>query len=66
MADPEQDIQISVIEEKISFHSIQTFTSDSSILNYVHSLPVIASKNKEFDPSLSNVFDGCFGRNIRY
>ena len=39
--DPEEDIQISVIEEKLSFHSMQTFSSGSSILNYVHSLPVI-------------------------
>ena len=43
MADPEEDIRISVIEENISFHSMQKFSSDSSILNFVHSLPVIVS-----------------------
>ena len=57
MADPEEDIQIYFIEEKLSFHSVQTFSSDSSILNSMQSLPIIASKNaKEFDLSLSNVF----------
>ena len=34
---------------------MQKFSSDSSILNYVHSLPVSVSKNKEeFDFSISN------------
>ena len=34
---------------------MQKFSSDSSILNYVHSLPVIVSENKEeFDFSISN------------
>ena len=47
MADPKEDIQISIFEEKLSFHSMQNFSSDSSILNYVHSLPVIASENEE-------------------
>ena len=47
MYDIEEDIQISVTEEKLSFHSMETFSSDSSILNYVHSLPVIVSENKE-------------------
>ena len=41
MADPEEDIKISIIEEKLSFHSLQKFSSDSSILNSVHSLPEI-------------------------
>ena len=43
--DPEEEIQVSIIEEKLSFHSTQAFSSDSSILNFVQSLPVIASKN---------------------
>ena len=55
MDDLEEGIRISFIEEKISFHSMQTFSSDSSILNYVHSLPVIGSENEaEFDLSISN------------
>ena len=59
MADPEEEIWISVIEEKLSFHSMQTFSSDSSIWNSVQSLLVIASENKEeFDFSLSNVVGG--------
>ena len=59
IVDPEEYIRISVIEEKLSFHSMQTFSSDSSIWNYVQSLPVSASKNKEeFDFSLSNVVAG--------
>ena len=34
---------------------MQKFSSDSSILNYVHSLPVIVSENEEeFDFSISN------------
>ena len=34
---------------------MQKFSSDSSILNYVHSLPVIAlGKGEEFDFSISN------------
>ena len=34
---------------------MQTFSSDSSILNYVHSLPMIVSENEEvFDFSISN------------
>ena len=38
---------------------MQTFFGYSSILNCVHSLPVIASKNEEeFDSSLSNVAIG--------
>ena len=38
---------------------MQTFSSDSSIFNYVHSLPLIASENEEeFDFSLSNVAAG--------
>ena len=55
MVDPEEDIRISVIEEKLFFHSMQTFFGDS-FLNYVQSLPMIASNNEEeFDFSLSNV-----------
>ena len=51
--DPEEDIWIYVIEEKISFDSMQKFSSDSSILNSVQSLPVIPLENKvEFDFSL--------------
>ena len=50
MADPEEYIRISVIEENLSFHSMQKFSSDSSIINYVHSLPMIApGKGEEFD-----------------
>ena len=46
---------ISAFEEKFSFHSLQKFSSDSSILNFLHSLPVIVSENKEeFDFSISN------------
>ena len=34
---------------------MQTFSSDSSILNFVHSLLVIVSENKEeFDLSITN------------
>ena len=54
MADPEEDIWISDIEEKFSFHSMQTFSSDSP-LNYVQNLPVIASESEEeFDFCPSN------------
>ena len=53
--DPEKYIQISFFEEKLSFYSLRKFSNDSSILNYVHSLPVIVSENEEeFDFSLSN------------
>ena len=59
MADQEEDIRISFIEEKLSFHSTQAFSSDSSILNFVQSLLMIASKNEEeFDFYLSNVAAG--------
>ena len=38
---------------------MQTFSSDSPILNYVHSLLVIASENQEeFNLSLSNIVCG--------
>ena len=38
---------------------METFSCDSSILNYVQSLPMIVSKNEEeFDFSLSNVVAG--------
>ena len=64
MADPEEDIQIYVIEEKLSFHSMQKFSSDSSILNSMHSLPVIVSENEEeFDFSISNDVAGVQIRN---
>ena len=33
--DPEEDIQTSIVEEKLSFHPTQSFSSDSSILNFV-------------------------------
>ena len=38
-----------------SFHSMQKFSSDSSIIKFVHSLLVIApGKGEEFDLSVSN------------
>ena len=38
---------------------MQKFSSDSSILNFVHSLPVIVSENEEeFDFSISNDVSG--------
>ena len=42
--DPEEEIRISIFEEKLFFHSMQKFSSNSSILNFVHSLPMIVSK----------------------
>ena len=58
MDDLEEDIRISIIEENISFHSMQIFSSDSSIINFVHSLSVIAlGKGGEFDFSVSALFD---------
>ena len=55
MADLEEDIRISIIEEKLSFHSMQKFSIDSSILNYVHSLLVISPrKGEEFNFFVSN------------
>ena len=54
MDDLEEDIRNSVIEENITFHSVRKFSSDSSILNYVHSLSLIVSqKEEEFDFSIS-------------
>ena len=51
----EKDIRMYFFEEKLSFHSLQKFSSDSSILNFVHSLPVIVSrKEEEFYFSISN------------
>ena len=42
-----------------SFHSMQKLSSDSSIINYVHSLPTISpGKGEEFDFSVSNDIDG--------
>ena len=59
MADLEEEIQISVVEWNLSFHSMQKFSSDSSIINYVHSLPVIVSeKEEEFDFYIYNDVDG--------
>ena len=44
---------------KKSFHSMQKFSNDSSIINYVHSLPVIAlGKGEEFDFFVSSDVDG--------
>ena len=40
--DPEEYIRISNVEENISFHSMQKFSSDSYIINSVHSLPMIS------------------------
>ena len=55
MADTEEDIRISDIEEKHCCTSMQTFYSDSP-LNSVQNLPVIASESEEeFDLSPSNV-----------
>ena len=55
MDDPEEDIRISSVEENLSFHSMQKFSSDSSIINSVHSLPVIElGKGEEFDSYVSN------------
>ena len=60
MADPEEDICISIFLWKNLlpfFAKIQV--SVFSILNFVHSLSVIVSKNEEeFDLSLSNDVDG--------
>ena len=59
MDDLGEYIWIHIIEEKISFCSMQKFSSDSSILNYVHSLPVIVSeKEEEFELSISNDVTG--------
>ena len=53
--DPGKEIRTSIFEKKISFHPTQSFSSDSSILNYVQSFPVKAQGDKErFDSSLSN------------
>ena len=43
------------MEEKLFFHSMQKFSSNSSILNFVHSLPVIVLEyEEEYDFSISN------------
>ena len=40
---------------------MQKFSTDFSILNYVHSLPVIVSENEEkFDFSISNAVSGVY------
>ena len=55
MDDLEEHIRISFFEENLSFHSMQKLFSDSSIINYVHSLPMISpGKGEEFDFSVSN------------
>ena len=55
-SDPEEDIPTSNVEEKFSFHPTQSFSNDSSILNYVQSLPVTTQGAEEkFDSSLSNI-----------
>ena len=42
-------------QRKLSFHYLQKFSSDSSILNFVHSLLVIVlEREEEFDFSISN------------
>ena len=54
MADPEEDIRISDIEEKLCCTSMQTFSSDSP-LNFVQNLLVISSESEEeldFSPSM--------------
>ena len=57
MSDPEEDIRISVCEEKHSSYSLQKFSSDS--LNFVHSLPVIVLEKEEaFDFYISNDVSG--------
>ena len=59
MADPEEDIWISFFEGEISFHYLQKFFNDSSILNSMRSLLVIVSEKEEgFDFSISNDVDG--------
>ena len=51
----EEEIQTSIVEEKLTFHPTQTFSSDSSILNYVQSFPVKAQGAEEkFDSSLQS------------
>ena len=53
MDDLEEDIRISIFEEKLSFYSLQKFSTDS--LNFVHSLLVIVSeKEEEIDFSIPN------------
>ena len=46
MDDKEEEIQISYIEEKLSFNSMQTLSSVPP-LNFVQNLPVIASESEE-------------------
>ena len=58
MAETEEDIQISDIEEKHCCTSMQTFTDDFP-LNSMQNLPVIASESEEkFDFSSANVAAG--------
>ena len=53
--DPKQDIQTSTVEENISFHPTQSFSNDSSILNFLQSLLVnTQGAQQKFDSSLSN------------
>ena len=55
IVDSKEYIQISVVEEKLSFHSTRSFSSDSYILNYVQSFPVKDHGDEEkSDSSISN------------
>ena len=55
MANPEEYIRISDVEENLSFHSMPKFSNDSSIINFMHSLSVISpGKGEEFGFSISN------------
>ena len=59
MANPEEYIRISDVEENLPFHSMEKFSNDSSIINSVHNLPVISlGKGEEFDFSVSNDING--------
>ena len=49
-------IEPPLLKKKIFFHSTQSFSNDSSIQNYVQSLPVSTQGAEEkFDSSLSNI-----------
>ena len=57
MDDPEEDIRISVCEEKHSSYSLQKFSSNS--LNFVHSLPVTISETVE--EFVFSIYNDVFG-----
>ena len=58
IAETEEDVRISDIEEKFCCTSMQTFTGDFP-LNFVQNLLVIASESEEkFEFSSSNVASG--------